>query len=35
MRRLGDLTDDVFQVAPGGLFAALQRIEEYGFVVPR
>jgi DNA-binding PadR family transcriptional regulator len=27
------LTDDVFQVTPGGLFPALQRIEEYGWIV--
>lgn len=32
MKRLGDLTDDVFQVTPGGLFPALQRIEEYGWI---
>src|SRR5262245_44092095 len=30
MKRLGALTDDVFQVTPGGLFPALQRLEEYG-----
>jgi transcriptional regulator len=32
MKRLGELTDDVFQVTPGGLFPALQRIEEYGWI---
>jgi DNA-binding PadR family transcriptional regulator len=32
MRRLGDLTDNVFQVTPGGLFPALQRLEEYGWI---
>jgi PadR family transcriptional regulator len=32
MKRLSDLTDDVFQVTPGGLFPALQRIEEYGWI---
>ena len=31
MRRLRDLTGDVFQVAPGSLFPALQRIEERGW----
>ena len=31
MQRLRDLTDDVFQVTPGSLFPALQRIEEYGW----
>ena len=30
MQRLRDLTGDVFQVAPGSLFPALQRIEERG-----
>lgn len=30
--RLGRLTEDVFQVTPGGLFPALQRIEEYGWI---
>jgi len=30
MQRLKDLTGDVFQVAPGSLFPALQRIEERG-----
>lgn len=30
-QRLRDLTDDVFQVAPGSLFPALQRIEERGW----
>ncbi len=30
MKRLSDLTEDVFQVTPGGLFPALQRVEEYG-----
>lgn len=33
MQRLRELTDDVFQVTPGGLFPALQRIEEYGWIV--
>jgi transcriptional regulator len=32
MKRLSSLTDDVFQVTPGGLFPALQRIEENGWV---
>jgi PadR family transcriptional regulator, regulatory protein PadR len=32
MKRLGDLTEDVFQVTPGGLFPALQRIEENGWI---
>jgi transcriptional regulator len=32
MKRLGELTDDVFQVTPGGLFPALQRLEEYGWI---
>ena len=32
MHRLRALTDDVFQVTPGALFPALQRIEEYGWV---
>lgn len=32
MKRLGALTDDVFQVTPGALFPALQRIEENGWV---
>jgi PadR family transcriptional regulator, regulatory protein PadR len=31
MQRLRDLTGDVFQVAPGSLFPALQRIEEAGW----
>ena len=31
MQRLRDLTDDVFQVTPGALFPALQRIEERGW----
>lgn len=31
MQRLRDLTDDVFQVTPGALFPALQRIEESGW----
>lgn len=31
MQRLRDLTGDVFQVAPGSLFPALQRIEEHGW----
>jgi len=30
MQRLRELTGDVFQVAPGSLFPALQRIEERG-----
>jgi len=30
MQRLRDLTGDVFRVAPGSLFPALQRIEERG-----
>lgn len=33
MKRLSELTDDVFQVTPGALFPALQRIEEYGWVL--
>ena len=32
MKRLGALTDDVFQVTPGGLFPALQRLEEKGWI---
>ena len=32
MKRLSDLTEDVFQVTPGGLFPALQRIEENGWI---
>jgi PadR family transcriptional regulator len=32
MKRLGELTEDVFQVTPGGLFPALQRIEENGWI---
>ncbi|MEZ5316359.1 MAG: PadR family transcriptional regulator [Vicinamibacterales bacterium] len=32
MNRLRELTDDVFQVTPGGLFPALQRLEENGWV---
>ena len=32
MKRLSALTDDVFQVTPGALFPALQRIEENGWV---
>ena len=31
MQRLRDLTGDVFQVAPGSLFPALQRMEERGW----
>jgi transcriptional regulator len=31
MQRLRDLTGEVFQVAPGSLFPALQRIEERGW----
>jgi transcriptional regulator len=33
MQRLRDLTEDVFQVTPGALFPALQRIEECGWAV--
>lgn len=32
MQRLRDLSGEVFQVTPGGLFPALQRIEEYGWI---
>ena len=32
MKRLGELTDNVFQVTPGGLFPALQRLEEDGWI---
>jgi transcriptional regulator len=32
MKRLGELTEDVFQVTPGGIFPALQRMEEYGWI---
>jgi transcriptional regulator len=32
MKRLGELTDHVFQVTPGGLFPALQRLEENGWI---
>jgi len=32
MKRLSSLTDDVFQVTPGAIFPALQRIEENGWV---
>lgn len=32
MNRLRALTDDVFQVTPGGLIPALQRMEEYGWI---
>jgi transcriptional regulator len=32
MKRLSTLTDDVFQVTPGALFPALQRVEENGWV---
>jgi transcriptional regulator len=32
MKRLSALTEDVFQVTPGALFPALQRIEENGWV---
>jgi transcriptional regulator len=35
MQRLRDLTDDVFQVTPGSLFPALQRIEERGWASGR
>jgi len=31
MQRLRHLTDDVFQVTPGSLFPALQRLEENGW----
>jgi PadR family transcriptional regulator, regulatory protein PadR len=31
MQRLRQLTDDVFQVTPGSLFPALQRLEESGW----
>ena len=31
MQRLRELTDDIFQVTPGALFPALQRIEENGW----
>ena len=31
MQRLRELTDEVFQVTPGSLFPALQRIEECGW----
>ena len=31
MQRLRELTDDVFQVTPGSLFPALQRLEENGW----
>ena len=34
MQRLKALTDDVFQVTPGALFPALQRIEESGWASP-
>jgi len=33
MQRLRLLTDDMFQVTPGSLFPALQRLEENGWVV--
>lgn len=33
MQRLRDLTGEVFQVAPGSLFPALQRIEERGLAL--
>jgi len=32
MQRLGDLTDEVFQVTPGGIFPALRRLEESGWL---
>jgi transcriptional regulator len=32
MKELSRLTEDVFQVTPGALFPALQRIEENGWV---
>jgi DNA-binding PadR family transcriptional regulator len=31
MQRLRQLTDEVFQVTPGALFPALQRLEESGW----
>jgi PadR family transcriptional regulator PadR len=31
MQRLKQLTDEVFQITPGSLFPALQRIEESGW----
>ena len=31
MRRLRQLTDDVFQVTPGSVFPALRRIEDNGW----
>jgi len=33
MQRLRNLTEDVFQVTPGSLFPALQRIEENGWAL--
>lgn len=32
MQRLKQLTNDVFQVTPGSLFPALQRLEESGWI---
>jgi transcriptional regulator len=32
MKRLSELTDEVFQATPGAVFPALQRIEESGWV---
>lgn len=32
MKRLSELTNDVFQATPGAVFPALQRIEESGWV---
>lgn len=32
MKRLSELTDDVFQATPGAVFPSLQRIEESGWV---
>jgi transcriptional regulator len=32
-RRIGQITDGVFQVKPGSLFPALQRMEQEGWIV--
>jgi PadR family transcriptional regulator PadR len=32
MKRLSELTDEVFQATPGAIFPSLQRIEENGWV---
>lgn len=32
MKRLSELTDDVFQATPGAVFPALQRLEDNGWV---